>query len=212
MLEWDVDIITISIALSEKNYDIDEELNQALDPCDNKATGKIVFAAAGNKGANKPRAWPASKKGVIAIHATDGRGSAGNMNPNRVGNVNLATLGCDIKMRLPSDDPGEFKDVYISGTSFSTPIAAGISANVLEFTRHRLKLNQRRKDRFYSHDGMRKILKEMSGRTGDYDYVQPLTLFNEALSGKWGDKGDLDLAPGDPENICKVLRFIVGLS
>jgi hypothetical protein len=210
VLHWKVDIITLSIALSEPNYDIDEELNQALYPCSPDATGKIVFAAAGNRGANKPRAWPASKRGVIAIHATDGRGSAVNMNPNREGNLNLATLGSDIKMRWPGDRPGEFKDVYISGTSFSTPIAAGIAANILEFARNHLKLNRWRKDRFYSHDGMEKILKEMSGRRGGYDYLQPWTLFQTALSGDWGDKRDLDLTPGDAENIYKVLNFVVG--
>ena len=213
VLEWEVDIITISIALSEKTYDINAELDHALSP---KTTGKgkIVFAAAGNRGANKQREWPARKPGVIAIHATDGRGEAPNINPPREGNHNFATLGHDINMRWPCKGEGsKFEDMYISGTSFSTPIAAGMAANVLEFARHRLKLSEWEQPRFYSHNGMRKILAEMAVRQQNgYDYLRPWRLWEEAFEGTWGDKEKLDLFPGDPENICEVLRFIVGFS
>jgi hypothetical protein len=207
---WEVDIITISIALSEENHDIDKELEQALDPKYNNATGKIVFAAAGNKGGNKQLAWPARKNGVIAIHATDWQGTAANLNPSSdEGKANFATLGRDIKMQW-FFDTGEVKDCYISGTSFATPIAAGIAANILEFARYRLDLNTRRKDRLFSHDGMRKIFREMSTRRGDYHYVQPWTLWEEAYKGDWGNPKDVELTPNDPENIRKVLEFIIG--
>jgi hypothetical protein len=85
------------------------------------------------------------------------------------------------------------KDVYISGSSFATPIVAGIAANVLEFSRHKLNLNQTRKDILYSHLGMTKILKAMSSRRGDYDFLHPLRFWEEKTR-------------NDPENICRVLN------
>jgi hypothetical protein len=65
----------MSIALKEENPDIDQELNEALNPSYDGATSKIVFAAAGNNtGGNARRSWPARRDGVIAVHATDGLG------------------------------------------------------------------------------------------------------------------------------------------
>jgi hypothetical protein len=106
--------------------------------------------------------------------------------------------------------PDKRKDVYISGSSFATPIAAGIGANVLEFARHRLNLDGWMKSRFYSHDGMTKILKAMSGPRGDYDFVHPLLLWEEAYrGGVWREQRQLFLPPRESTNICKVLNFIV---
>ncbi|KAI8663494.1 hypothetical protein NCS57_00950600 [Fusarium keratoplasticum] len=199
---WDVDIISISLALSEEHYDINEELTQALDK------GKLVFAAAGNPGPYERRAWPARKKGVIAVHATDWSGTGTRTNPNPEGGLNLATLGYNIKMRWPDrNSHGELKNVYISGSSFATPIAAGIAANVLEFARQELEMNEGKKWLLYSHHGMTKILKAMSGQRGDYDFVHPLALWEEAFHG--GDWRGLHLPRDNSKNIRKVLNFIL---
>lgn len=205
VLEWDVDIISISLALSEEHYDINEEITEALSPSSQDAKRKLVFAAAGNRGLYQQRAFPARKEGVIAVHATDGSGKGAKFNPNPKGKLNLSTLGRNIKMRWPDPDkPGEMKDTYISGSSFATPIAAGIAANVLEFARYRLKLNGWKKDVIYSHPGMTKILKAMSRRRGEYDFVHPLTFWDEALEGSiW------KLPPNDPQNICEILTNII---
>ncbi|KAL6693875.1 peptidase S8/S53 domain-containing protein [Trichoderma pleuroticola] len=205
VLEWDVDIISMSLALSEEHYDINEELTQALSPSSPNAKGKLVFAAAGNQGPYRPRAWPASKKGVIAVHATDGSGEGTKFNPNPESELNLSTLGENIKMRWSDPvNPGQRKNVHISGSSFSTPIAAGIAANVLEFARHRLELNEWKKGLLYSHHGMTKIMKAMSRRRGGYDFVHPLAFWEEAVQGSaW------ELPRNDPQNICQVLNSII---
>ncbi|KAK4082401.1 uncharacterized protein Triagg1_2213 [Trichoderma aggressivum f. europaeum] len=152
VLEWDVDIISISLALYDEHYDINEEITEALSPSSQDAKRKLVFAAAGNRGPFERRAFPARNKGVIAVHATDWSGGGAKFNPNPEGELNLSTLGENIKIRWPDpDNHGEMGDAYISGSSFATPIAAGIAANVLEFARYRLKLNGWKKDVIYSH-------------------------------------------------------------
>jgi hypothetical protein len=54
--EWNVDIITMSLALQEGNPDIEVALNEALDPSYVGAMMKIVFAAAGNN-SDVRKAW-----------------------------------------------------------------------------------------------------------------------------------------------------------
>ncbi|KAF8855673.1 hypothetical protein BDZ45DRAFT_727983 [Acephala macrosclerotiorum] len=201
---WKVDIITMSIALKEENPDIDEELDEALDPSYSGVTRKIIFAAAGNNsGGNARRSWPARKDGVIAVHVTDGLGTGVNINPSSGGEVCFATLGCDIKHTwYEGDDEG---DMYISGTSFATPIAAGIAANVMEFARHRVdNLNEERKKRLYSAGCMKQIFKAMSDKRGDYYYVQPWTFWDDRFRGGWWK--NRDLPPNDPENIGLALN------
>ncbi|KAL7954001.1 peptidase S8/S53 domain-containing protein [Trichoderma compactum] len=146
-IKWAVDIISISLALSEEHYDVNEEITEAPSPSSQDAERKLVFAAAGNRGPCAVRAFPARKEGVIAVDASDGSGEWVKLNPNSKSKLNLSTLGENIKIRCPdSANPGKMKDVYISGSSFATPIAAGIAANVLEFARYRLKLNGWKKD------------------------------------------------------------------
>lgn len=207
-MDCDADIISISLALSEEHYDIDKELNQALKPTSRDAKEKLVFAAAGNWGAYKSRAWPARKQGVIAVHATDGSGKGTKFNPNAQNDLNISTLGKNIEMKWPDlANPGKYKNVYISGSSFATPIAAGIAANVLEFARHRLELSQPKKNRLYSHHGMVKILKEMSCHRGDYDFLHPLDFWRKAIRG--GDWKGKILPSDNSENICEVLDYIL---
>lgn len=134
------------------------------------ASGKLIFAAASNSGPQGRRAYPAKELGVFAVHATRDDGtSADHINPPRNETTdNFATLG----YRIPSRWRGE--DVLISGTSFATPMAVAIAANVLEFVRRAPQEYQRGNPRyFFSYGGMRKLLSQMASRRGDYDWVRP---------------------------------------
>lgn len=187
----------MSLILPDKDDDIEEELKQAINPSYKGATRKIVFAAAGNSGGNAPRGWPARRPGVIAVHATDGQGAAAKFNTNADSSgENFATLGRDIKLcHNPSGRTEQDKHVYISGTSYSTPIAAGIAAHVLEFARYKLKLSEDQKKLLYSGGCMKKIFREMMGTRGGYGYIQPWVLWDH------GNERHKD--------ICDVLNAII---
>lgn len=95
----------------------------------------IFFAAAANEGGNQAEMFPASHPQVISVRGTDDKGWSQPFNPPR-GNENsrcIMTLGLDVPAAgLNRDGGGE---VLKSGTSVSTPIAAGIAAMALAYAR-----------------------------------------------------------------------------
>lgn len=175
--------------------EIEKQLAQAIEPEFQNATRKLIFAAAGNEGGNSPQGWPASRDNVMAIHASLGLGSAALFNPSPENEYNFATLGQDIKIcHKPSARGEEDRHIHVSGTSFATPVAAGIAANVLEFARHNLSLSPDQKKRLYSVVCMAKIFSKMSVKMGDHAYVQPWTFWQQEQS---------------KEGICKALMKII---
>ncbi|OIW25726.1 hypothetical protein CONLIGDRAFT_708490 [Coniochaeta ligniaria NRRL 30616] len=95
---WDVDIISLSLGLDELDDDLDKAIKDATNPSGD-ANPKLIFAAASNnKGGNSKRAYPATRSGVICVHASDGRGgSTSDLNPTaEKDDGNFATLGIDI--------------------------------------------------------------------------------------------------------------------
>jgi subtilisin family serine protease len=90
---WDVDIISLSLVIPEKNEKLEEALTQAMNPGYNGGRRRILFAAAGNTGGNRPMGWLATLPNIIAIHATDGLGAPANFNPTSLSGVSFATLG-----------------------------------------------------------------------------------------------------------------------
>jgi subtilisin family serine protease len=91
--KWDVDIISLSLVMPEKNDKLEEALSQAMNPDYDGGRRRIVFAAAGNTGGNAPMGWLATMPNIIAIHATDGLGAAANFNPTSLSGISIATLG-----------------------------------------------------------------------------------------------------------------------
>jgi hypothetical protein len=158
--------------------------------------GKLVFAAASNRGGNSGRTWPAShpRGGVICIHAADELATPiANMNP-------LPLKDKDTKFPLDNfmvlgrtKSYWKMQDIWISGTSFATPIAAAIAANVLEFARRK---TPHIADRFAVYSTMRHFFREymtVNNSSGMYHHLQP-----------WAD--DLWSPWNTPEKVCEQLE------
>ncbi|KAI8634153.1 hypothetical protein F5Y19DRAFT_412143 [Xylariaceae sp. FL1651] len=131
-LRWageQADIINLSFSLGSMPIpEVDTAIRDLL------SANKLIFVAASNTGGFGSRLWPASRPGVFAIHATNEFGNVDiNLNPQPIAHAdNFATYGCDIE----SYWKGHHRS--ISGTSFATPVAAAIAANVLEYARRTL--------------------------------------------------------------------------
>lgn len=129
----EVDIITMSFGLDDHDSRSHSAILEAY------AKNIIMFAAATNEGVNYDVAYPAKCEQVICVFSTDGLGNASGRNPIPMGSSShhFATLGEAVKSAWPADlqPEGSKKEMErrMTGTSFATPITAGIAACVLEF-------------------------------------------------------------------------------
>ncbi|KAJ5466014.1 Subtilisin-like protein [Penicillium desertorum] len=120
----------ISLSLGFHHYD------KALEPIRNAimeayAKDVIIFAAAHNEGNNEPVAFPASMDEVICVGSTDGRGNRSSFSPEGCQPWKMVrTLGEGLVCFQPRSEANTL--IRKSGTSFATPIAAGIAAFVLQ--------------------------------------------------------------------------------
>ena len=139
----------------------------------------IMFAAASNNGGNQDVTFPARRDEVICIYSTDGQGNSSGCNPTGPKGSNgyhFATLGAAVKSAWPRHLPGGHTSKRMTGTSFSTPIAAAVAACILEFARmHRIA------DDLYkllrSREGMLLVLPQMADKRDFLDYILPWKLF-----------------------------------
>jgi len=157
----------MSFGFEDENDLIDGALDNAID------AGKLIFAAASNNGGVSGRSRPARHEAVICVHASDGKGNKGGMNPTPVPNRdNFATLG----VAVPSKWKG--KEVWKTGTSFAAPIAAGFAADVLEFANYRCSNLKLRKQKILRQKrGMQAIFRKMAEKRDGYDFIHPARLW-----------------------------------
>lgn len=133
--ELRVDIITMSFGLDRENKDVQAAIRNAF------SKNILMFAAASNNGGNIEVKYPAKKDEVTCVYATDGSGNPFDKNPNTMksSSFHFATLGVGVKSSWPQKlhDPPlkreEASERRQTGTSFATPIVAGIAACIIEF-------------------------------------------------------------------------------
>ena len=175
--------------LVEGYKELEEAIRKAYD------SDVLLFAAASNSGANLDRAYPARHQEVICIHSTDANGNRSKFSPTAITNDdNFATVGEAVESAWPEhlSDPKTTDTcvAYKSGTSFATPIAAGIAAFLLQYSR--LHLSGKQAEMLRRSSGMKAVLKKIArtreghiNRDG-YDYIA-LSRCSDNLFGKHED-------------------------
>ncbi|KAJ4256760.1 hypothetical protein NW762_008856 [Fusarium torreyae] len=187
---WDVDIISMSFGLRlpqtqgnrseddsmRHDYDkIIDDIKTAIRDASIKSP-RLMFAAASNNGKNDPRAFPARySPHVFCVHASDGYGEDGGINPKTEGGLNFMTLGMDVEL-IGKDKFSKggrvltkYKRVVRSGTSFATPIAAGIAATVLDLGARVRYFDHKMGKKMRRPEEMEKVLRLMSEAKDKFD-------------------------------------------
>ncbi|KID95967.1 Peptidase S8/S53, subtilisin/kexin/sedolisin, partial [Metarhizium majus ARSEF 297] len=171
--EWDVDIISMSFGFTtrqQKDYDIFENaLNYAY------SKNKLMFAAASNNGGNHKRTYPARHENIICIYSAKENGTPSEFNPPAESGDNFSTIGeaieCAWPVSLCNEQVNPSCLAWKSGTSFATPIAAGIAAFLLQYVAETLDEIDTRLLR--KPQGMKAVFKEISMRCKGLDYIAP---------------------------------------
>lgn len=179
----------MSFGFEHKNDEVQHAIKEAM----NRKRPPIFFAAVSNEGFNNRPLYPAIHPDVIAIHSLDGNGNdSGGLNPPADPNLGtFGTLGIGISLTW------ERNSVVKSGSSYASPIAAGIAANCLQWldwVKDQKMLSQDDYLRLRTGEGMRYMFKKQAkGRktAGSIRHVAPWNLW----TGKQTD-----------ENICGVLK------
>ena len=139
----------------------------------------IMFAAASNNGGNQDVTFPARMNEVICIYSTDGKGNASDCNPTEVkdSGYHFATLGEAVRSAWPKHLQGSQTYKRMTGTSFSTPIAAAVAACILEFARMH-KIDNDLYKLLRSCQGMQLIFaNHLADKRGKLHYIHPWKLF-----------------------------------
>lgn len=133
-------------------------------------SGVVIFVAASNNGVNSGRSFPATLDTVLCIHAIDGKGNRGSMNPEPESHRdNNSVLG----VTVPSAwDNG----VYLSGPSSTTPVAAGMTAVALGFIKATVpasKMPTGSIEESFDRQGMKNIQLAMTMLRDGYNCIVP---------------------------------------
>ncbi|PVH85654.1 subtilisin-like protein [Cadophora sp. DSE1049] len=173
-----VDIITMSLGFDHPQGEICKAITEAY------GQNILVFASASNSGANpiEPIAHPARMPTVFCISATDAYGNKLTTSPPaQTGKENFSVIGAGINSSWPAD-----KMERKSGTSFATPIAAGLAALVLEYANQRNMatpgaFSEQEMRTLHTREGMAMILEKMGKpKAGEFQFLRPWAL--------WGNK------------------------
>ena len=190
---WEVDIISMSFGFEAEDANIEASLKNA------EKNDVLLIAAASNVGGDHVDAfcWPAATRdNVMCMYATDGKGQPYAENPRWCKEkYRFATLGVMVPGYARPDDHGISHEVHRSGTSISTPAAAGVAACVLSFvwqmeaiyietarseTKGASERFQLAKGRLFRASGMNKVFEKMTDADGNngFHFVHPWRLFD----------------------------------
>ncbi|KAK7932570.1 hypothetical protein PG985_003282 [Apiospora marii] len=196
---WKVDIISMSFGFPAGNNDGYGDLERSINHACLRDV--LLFAAASNNGAQHGRSYPARDSNVVCVNSVNVNGNRSAFSPTAPPEeTSLATVGEAIESAWPMDSSSADEEATItavkSGTSYATPIMAGIAAFLLTYARLNLpeKAHKlRRRSRMVQL--MRRIaLKDDGGIRDGYHFVD-IRLHPDSLFGK--DKEFIDRTIGD---------------
>lgn len=154
-------------------------IRKAIDKASRIDKPSLFFAATRNDGTHKPMAWPARDMTVFGVSSTAGDGSLSTFNPSdsQIPSV-LYAFGEGVPVQVADPgDPTKFTTKHVSGTSYSTPVAAAMVANLLGCIRIMIRTGSPENQRNYSH-----VLEDLL-RIGDMLTVLKSHMQKESVSG-----------------------------
>ncbi|CEJ93523.1 hypothetical protein VHEMI09104 [[Torrubiella] hemipterigena] len=129
---WNVDIIIMSYGFEKPVPTINAAMERAI----HSDCSPLFFAATQNSGAHVGMAWPAREPFVFGISSTDGLGAPSPFNPEEnYSHPIFYAFGEDVQIKGIHPNVSAESTTFVSGTSFATPIAAALAANVLAYAR-----------------------------------------------------------------------------
>ncbi|KIL92994.1 subtilisin-like protease [Fusarium avenaceum] len=180
--EWKVDMIVMCFGFDKSIPAIDKAIDNAI------KTGRapLFFAATRNDGANKTMAWPARDLSIIGISSATGEGLESTFNTSEEDvPVIFHALGEGVPLGLDSFGRPDKGTKYVSGTSYATPVAAGLVSNLLSCVRMAVEICPSHDRHLYDH--IPEALREMKGM---------LKVMSQKIQTKHA-RGDKSLAPWD---------------
>lgn len=149
-------------------------IRKAMDRAHKTEKPPLFFAATRNDGAHKRMVWPAKDPSVIGISSTTANGAASSFNPlGTDAHPVLYAFGEGVPVNVidPRNPDGHITK-YVSGTSYATPVAAALAANLLGCIRMVIETCSQEDRAIYRHipedlqrmSGMLAVLRRRMGR------------------------------------------------
>ncbi len=168
-------------------------VNEAIGRAHSK--GILIFSAATNGRNVDPIYCPAILTDqVFGIFSTDaGIRESRSLNPSAQDQDSFAIFGEDVE--LPWEENG--RRLLVRGTSYSTSIAAGLAALLLDFSRQEQKPDKSESDvpdlsTLKERRKMKRAFLYMADRDGSYCCLRPWKLLNDKfMSGTWSSREDV---------------------
>jgi subtilisin family serine protease len=166
----------LSFGFPYRKVNLEPIYDEILMACASKVT---IFAAASNEGGNSGVAFPASLNEVICIGSTDGQGNKSKFTPGPYSGKKFATLGEGVRSSWPKHLSGDGLSTQErkSGTSYATPIAAGIAAMVLDYMRQHPNSDKYLVSKLRGKRGTKTALREIVEERDGFQYLRPWKLF-----------------------------------